>query len=421
MNNTLNNGDLLELIATLTSRCKSGRLQIIVSGSAGAFFFKNGKLVDARMGPFSGFPAVNYAVSLGKATLKFDSSIVPPALPSTVIATNERVLLKERFGIEAIDVELVEEDQTTQIADSRLPISVITRSLVAEAAPTLAAKAPREPTHRRSNQDDIHCSARARESRRRTARSRKAGRKKKEPRVAIQLRNQATEPNRKNDERYRSVERESSIAYQQTLGATSTGAIPTQSCVIETRENAKPSEITDSASTLELTAKQLPSNGKIIGIARDASLIAGTKSDAAARPSSWTLIIIISLVSVVLGFYVSSYFSRRQAGASTAIRAEVKPPPNADQDRPIVEGSLHGKEAVLKIPEYPPRARSEGVAGKVTVAILANKQGRVVWARALTGESLLRVAAVAAARQSKFLPENLKRSNSGTIKYTFRL
>ncbi|MEP6719580.1 MAG: TonB family protein [bacterium] len=419
MDTTLNNGDLLAVIATLTSRRESGRLQINVSGSAGAFFFKNGKLVAARMGPFSGFPAVNYAVSLGKATLKFDSSIVPPALPSTDIAINERVLLKERFGIEASDVEVVDEDQTTQIADSKLPISVITRSLVAEAAPTLAAKAPRESTHRRSNQDHIHCSARARESRRRTARSRKAGRKNQEPRVANQLRNQATEPNRKNDEQYESVERESGIAYQQTLGATSISGTPTQSCAIETSENAKPSEITYSASTLELTANQLPSNRQTIGIAGDASFIATAKSEAAARLLSWTLLIIISLVSVVLGFYVSSYFSRPQAGASRAIRAEVKPP-NADQDRPIIEGPLQGKEAVLEKPEYPPRARSEGIAGKVTVAILVNQQGRVVLARALNGPAVLKDAAVEAARRSKFSPDNLKRSTSGTITYTFK-
>lgn len=417
MDTTPNSGDLLDVIATLTSRGESGRLQINVPGSVGAFFFKNGKLVDARMGPFSGFPAVNYAVSLGKATLKFDSSILPPAVTSTVIATNERMLLKERFGIEAIDVELLDVDQTTQIV-SKLPISVITQALVAEAAPTLVAKAPRESTHRRSNQNDIHCSARARESRRRTARSRRAGRKKKEPGVANQLRNQATEPARKNNEQY--IERESGIADQQTHGATSTPATPTQSCMIETREGAKPSEITDSASTLELTANQHPSNRKIIGIARDALFIAAAKSDAAARPLSWTLITIIFLVSVVLGYYVSSNFSRRQAAASTPIRAEVKPPPNADQDGPIIEGTLHGKEAVLEKPEYPPRARSEGVSGKVTVAILVDQQGRVVSARALNGPPLLKDAAVKAARRSKFSPDNAKRFHSGTITYNFK-
>src|SRR6266850_762682 len=120
MDGTPNNQGLLDVIAILASRAESGRLQITVGGSRGAFFFKNGKLVDAHLGPFSGFPAVNLAVSLGEATLQFDSSIRLPSSTSTFIANRDRVLIKECFGIETIDLDSVE-DQTTQIAGAKLP------------------------------------------------------------------------------------------------------------------------------------------------------------------------------------------------------------------------------------------------------------------------------------------------------------
>src|SRR5712691_10485300 len=121
MDETLNNHGLLDVIATLTSRRESGRLQITVAKSRGAFFFKKGTLVDAHMGLFSGFPAVNLAVSMGEATLQFDSSIQPPA--SSFIAINERVLIKERFGIETEDLEPVE-DQSPETNGVKLPVVI---------------------------------------------------------------------------------------------------------------------------------------------------------------------------------------------------------------------------------------------------------------------------------------------------------
>ena len=78
MDRPLDTDGILDAIAAITSRRESGRLQITVAGSRGAFFFKNGKLVDARMGPFSGLPAVNHAISMVKANLNFNSQIQPP-------------------------------------------------------------------------------------------------------------------------------------------------------------------------------------------------------------------------------------------------------------------------------------------------------------------------------------------------------
>ena len=106
---------LLEEIATLSSRGGSGRLQIRAGATRGAFFFKQGKLVDARMGPFTGLLAINLAVSMGETRLSFDPSIQPP--PSRFKDFTERTLLRERFGIDTFDSEVAGNQPT--IADER--------------------------------------------------------------------------------------------------------------------------------------------------------------------------------------------------------------------------------------------------------------------------------------------------------------
>jgi TonB family protein len=137
----------------------------------------------------------------------------------------------------------------------------------------------------------------------------------------------------------------------------------------------------------------------------------------------WTLLTITLVVGGIFGYLLNSYISR-QPNAPASIRLESEQNSNADEDQPVVEGPLHGKEISLMKPEYPAKAKSEGISGKVTVAIFVNKQGRVVSARALTGEPVLKVAALVAAKSSKFSPEKLesqRSKNSGTITYTFKL
>jgi TonB family protein len=487
MDATLNNGNLLDVIASLTSGRESGRLQIKVSGSAGAFFFKNGKLVDAHMGPFSGFPAVNYAVSLGQATLNFDSSIEPPAQTSTAIATNERVLLKERFGIEAIDIDSVCEDQDSEIDDANLPISIVTQPLVSEGRPTLGNR-PRAFSHNPSIQDDIRRSARARESRRRTARSCKAGGRKKQPRGANEPGNEATEPTRKSIEPREGVgRRDQGLTAAITHQFLDEPAEENRSRVKEVDESDLPMsdrgdketsesfdlnvtrdiQSTESKSdtrTWSTTEEQRLSQSSIpaltqVGLEANTGTNEGTikrcpkcnrvyddfrtycrhdstrlvseidtpgnpivKPEHLTAPALvWALVITTLLASGFLGYRLNSYLSNRSKAISTPSRSASDALSNLDSDQPVIEGLLSGKEITLMKPDYPAEAKAKGVSGKVTVAIVVNKQGRVVSARALTGEPLLKSAAVAAARQSKFLPGNLKRSNSGTIAYTFRL
>lgn len=113
---TLNDRPLLEVVAMLSSRDESGRLKITDGSTRGAFFFRKGKLVDARMGPFTGFQAVNLAVSIGHAArLSFDSSIQPPNSSFKVL--NERIILKERFGIETTGPEAACDPGITETAE----------------------------------------------------------------------------------------------------------------------------------------------------------------------------------------------------------------------------------------------------------------------------------------------------------------
>jgi TonB family protein len=455
MDGTLNNHGLLDVIAALTSRGESGRLQITVAGSRGAFFFKKGKLVDARMGPFSGFPAVNLAISMGEAILKFDSSIQPPA--SSFIAINERVLLKERFGIQTIDLEPIE-DQTTETEGAKLPVAITPQVPLPEATLSPEASALQEYAFKKPAEGNIKSRASAQESRRRAARSRRAGRKKstsETQQIADQLRNQAEEEARTKVEREKSFEMAHRIAEEEPGQITSPAITlepppsqPARDPRIKTiAEEEKPSQTYGPAITLESSAiemrkdaetKRCPKCKRVYSDYRiycrydstqlvsesDPSFNAAVKPEAATRPALfWTLITITLFVSGGLGYLLNSYISR-EPSAATPIRAESAQPSNADQDQPVVEGPLHGKETSLIKPDYPARAKTEGVSGKVTVAVLANKQGRVVSARALDGHPLLKVAAVMAARQAKFSPEKLedqRSKNSGTITYSFKL
>jgi hypothetical protein len=93
---------ILEVVKSITSNQESGRLEIVSSGARGTLLFNEGKLVDARLGSLSGFPAVNAAVALRDVEVSFDHVI--PASHLTSITPSERVVLKRFFGIEAAEM-----------------------------------------------------------------------------------------------------------------------------------------------------------------------------------------------------------------------------------------------------------------------------------------------------------------------------
>jgi TonB family protein len=383
------------------------------------------------MGPFSGFPAVNLAVSLGEATLQFDSSILLPTSTSTLIANRDRALLKERFGIETIDemidVDLVE-DQTTQIADVELAEEITLQSPIPPAPLSTVASAPHEYAYREPAERNVWSKARARESRRRIARNRRAGRKKNETgRIADRSNNQAAKEVRTKVEKEKGFEMEESHAEEQELSQTSSPAITRGFSTIDLLEDAKTKRCptcnrvySDYKSYCGYDSTQLVSES-------DTSFNGALKPDGAARHALfWTLIITTLLISGVLGYLLNSYISREPTAAPPIRRAESEQPSNAEQEQeqPVVEGPLNGKELALTTPEYPAKAKSAGISGKVTVAVVVNKQGLVVSAHVLNGQPPLWNAALAAARKTEFVPEKLAGEGSkisGTITYNFKL
>ncbi|MFN2513802.1 MAG: TonB family protein, partial [Pyrinomonadaceae bacterium] len=151
----------------------------------------------------------------------------------------------------------------------------------------------------------------------------------------------------------------------------------------------------------------------------DPSFSAPIRSNPWAGPTYWTLIMITFLGSGILT-YLGLNYSNTQPSAPTV---ETLQPPTVEQNRPIVGGTLNGKETIIPDPEYSASAKSKGVSGEVRVEVRVNKKGVVVAARALNGHPLLKTAAVQAARKARFSPEKLAgehSSVSGTITYNFQ-
>ncbi|MGH9958384.1 MAG: TonB family protein, partial [Pyrinomonadaceae bacterium] len=97
-------------------------------------------------------------------------------------------------------------------------------------------------------------------------------------------------------------------------------------------------------------------------------------------------------------------------------------PAKGEETLPVVGGALVGKVVNLPNAEYPAQAKSEGISDTVVVVVQVNRNGRVVSARALNGDRLLREAAVRAARKATFSPQKLASEEgitAGTITYVF--
>ena len=95
------NTEILQLINTIFAQGESGRLDIVAGATDGELLFKNGKLVDARMGHLTGFQAINAVASMPDARLHFNPSAAVPM--SSSITPSERHVLRQFFGIETAD------------------------------------------------------------------------------------------------------------------------------------------------------------------------------------------------------------------------------------------------------------------------------------------------------------------------------
>lgn len=148
----------------------------------------------------------------------------------------------------------------------------------------------------------------------------------------------------------------------------------------------------------------------------------GFGANTVSRPTLWVLVASTLFGSVLVTYLITNYLAGEdRADPAAATSSEMIK--TIDQSVPVVGGALIGKEIELPKAEYPAEARNAGISGVVTVAVRVNQNGRVISARALSGDSQLRAAAVSAAKRATFSPEKLAREGetvTGTISYTFK-
>lgn len=115
--------NILDIIKSITALRETGRLEINAFGTYGTLLFHEGKLVDARLGSLSGFPAVNAAVALTDVEIDFDH--VAPASHASTITPNERLILSRFFGIEVAEMEEPQETSEPEIDWNPAPEPVV--------------------------------------------------------------------------------------------------------------------------------------------------------------------------------------------------------------------------------------------------------------------------------------------------------
>ena len=72
-----------------------------------------------------------------------------------------------------------------------------------------------------------------------------------------------------------------------------------------------------------------------------------------------------------------------------------------------IGGVINGRAMELVQPAYPAIARQAHASGEVVVLVIIDKEGKVMAAQIVDGHPLLRVAALKAARASRFTPTSL--------------
>ncbi len=110
------------------------------------------------------------------------------------------------------------------------------------------------------------------------------------------------------------------------------------------------------------------------------------------------------------------------------VMLDSEPPPPAPAPRmilkPVSGGVLNGSALNLPTPIYPDAARRMSTSGTVIVEVVIDEQGKVISARATSGPSSLREAAVQAAQRARFSPTKLSGQPvkvTGVISYRFSL
>ena len=140
---------ILAAIGRLATLGATGRLEISAGTTDGAVSFDRGQLVDAQMGRLSGFQAINALAFIPDASFDFNPTIVPPRQSS--ITANERVLLKDYFGIDVSDRAAIDEELIPEVDDEVTDDEVTLVRPQVNPEPAVAPVAPAyisEPTAR---------------------------------------------------------------------------------------------------------------------------------------------------------------------------------------------------------------------------------------------------------------------------------
>lgn len=195
---------------------------------------------------------------------------------------------------------------------------------------------------------------------------------------------------------------------------------------------------TPGAKASVIDSRQLPERDQLIARINDSTRTPETVSSVGSHtPEMPTVPVAITGRNVdvgstgsVLGPLRPGYMagsSNKSDGNIVKIDETDKPPPlkvEPTQKKQVInKGSLITSQAVsLPKPPYPAIARAAGVSGAVTVQILLDETGKVISARAISGNHLLQAAAVKAAYQARFSPTILTGQPvkvSGIITYNF--
>lgn len=114
-----------------------------------------------------------------------------------------------------------------------------------------------------------------------------------------------------------------------------------------------------------------------------------------------------------------------QQPTTTTPKPEPASTPTASASKaPVSGGVLNGKAISLPVPVYPEAARSARAYGIVSVEVTIDEQGKVIEARAVSGQSIFHAPSVAAARRARFAPTKLSGQPvkvTGIINYRFNL
>jgi TonB family protein len=106
----------------------------------------------------------------------------------------------------------------------------------------------------------------------------------------------------------------------------------------------------------------------------------------------------------------------------TEVGEDENPTTSSGVAKPIEGGVLNSKATSLPKPVYPQEAKRLKVAGRVTVRVVVDENGKVTSAQATDGPLPLREAAEAAARQATFEPttkDGITVKVAGTLTYDF--